>query len=306
MRLLMVVMLLSCLSSLSAYQVLSNALGQDLGPSRNEEPSYVLEVEGDKRTLLFEGKPIRQTTVDGGKVTMTDLEKGTSTVKTYSGKQLMGEKEGKKETTYVYDGDGRLERINVSLDGSLESMTFFCHDASTGRLSSVVETGTIRAFGPDGSFNLADEKDSFHYGKIGNMYVKEGDANSPFVSDENGLLTTTRIEKGNTVKESFDNDGNVVVRTTTDAKGKVTRNSYVYEKGQVVEETATDALGTETTTAYKDGDIVSVSMVRDGILRSFMEYGLEGKMETVYDNGNPYAIVVYEGNTKKVKEVRYL
>lgn len=306
MRLLMVVMLLSCLSSLSAYRVLSNALGQDLGPARNEEPTYLLEIEGDKRTLLFEGKPIQQTIVEGDQITMTDLEKGTSTVKTYSGKQLMSEKEGKKETAYVYDGEGRLVRINVFLDGTLESMTFFCHDASTGKLSSVVESGTIRAFGPDGSFDLADDNDSFHYGKIGNMYVKEGEGNGSSFSEENGLLTTTRIEKGNTVKESFDDDGNVVVRTITDAKGKVTRSAYVYEQGDVVGKTTADASGTETTTSYQDGDIVSVSTTKDGILRSILEYGDEGKMETVYNNGEPYAIVLYEGNTKKVKEVRYL
>lgn len=223
-------------------------------------------------------------------------------VRCYDGGRLTYSESRGASTQLVYDGEGRLLLALHRRDGKLES-TDFHYRGPDGRLAMV---RTARLSGSEDVL-ISDT-----------FLLEEGRLLTPeTVLDLQKEAASARREEGMLVFSSV-SPGGVATETTLDEKGQVAR--IVRKSGGATlssEERTYTGDGVLLSSKKTEGDQTTVSEYRDGALwkETCWENGelvltdLIGDGErrrTLYEFGEPYAVVVYDSRNGKIKKVEYL
>jgi YD repeat-containing protein len=173
---------------------------------------------------------------------------------------------GVRTTTYAYHPNGKIERINFP-DGRIQRFAYNAAmrleglgDAGNNYVRTSVDmaTRTVRTSSPR------------HVPGAGAVpsAVASGEFSSTVVLDTLGRPFTRRGNNGQSLQYRYDANGNV--ETTTDAAGRVTRNTYD-ELNRLLTSTAADG-GTTTMTYDGDGRLATVKDPR-GLVTSYAYNG---------------------------------
>ena len=295
----------------------SNILGQDKGPlQKGEESEYELSVSGNTRTVLKNGQEIQTIEETADEKIVKDLFTGQSTIRYYKNGRLMSEIEEDKLTTYSYDSGNRLEKVVSSIAGQVESISWYCYNIATGRLSSVQEVGKDNSttyYGQDQWFSTSDGTFFEKYERVNGDFVLRQYATSfedqPRIgSNEQGQLTHTKTKGDITTVETYNALGRLASEILLENGQKKSEITYDYdEDGLITKKTTTDVSLLVTTVIYDKGKVAKTYQEKKGLpIKSSVITNEGSKIETVYNNGKPYAEVTYRNDGKAVASVRYL
>ena len=315
-----IILVLMLISTLSAQQsVRSNSIGQDRGRFA-QESEYTLSVQGNESTLYKQGEVVWIETIkvsEGGfEVSTYNRDDGSTHVRTYQDNRLISEGVGNEIRYYYYDSEGLLEKSVLLVAEKLTEMEIYTYDASSRSLSSILtitgDGSSILYFGD----SMMQSWFSYTQGTIFTKVVQisdtlqiqqvwDGDTLVKSVqvemSEEGGIhLTTT--EKGLEVHEHYDDEGLLVLRTSS----TLTTEYRYTEERSLVESIEKSKDGSRRIIRYEDGKAVSESLYRDDVLEKDTLYPSgSGKVETLYDSGKPYCDITYALDGERVLSIRY-
>lgn len=202
----------------------------------------------------------------------------------------------------VYDNNGILMQTVNKEDDELISTDFFYRSGKDQRLSmvrSVTLSGTSDVLVSD-SFLVED-------GQLiddGLVMELEDQATKAERQDENLILTSTSTG-GITAKKTMNTKGQVINVTESMGEKLIYTEDYCYSSAGILE-TVTRKENSKSKISYYDGTSVykEEEFVNDE-LKVVNQY-LEGeKKQTLYEFGQPYAIVEFDEITGKIRKVTY-
>ncbi|MGN0905940.1 MAG: hypothetical protein ACI4NM_02235 [Bullifex sp.] len=297
-RLLLFPLMITALFSLSASEYReSNVLMQEKAVIGSLTGSgYELEINGDEKVLYLDGAQIRRVSEKDGVRTVTE---GNRSV-TYSGvaqpvRIVTENGESTVEELYEYSADGVLKRVITVTDGVTSSVTEYDYSPSSGLTA----------------FRQNDYSDPMYIGENSYTFLLDGDdVKVSLVSD---LILR---ESGS---EGYTSDGDTI--TVRDGDDVLL---YSSETGLLMEMRYSDGRVTEYTYSGREliseesikGQEVTLTEYFPGMTRITVKEGEETRRvreksdgvisETVYRNSEPYAIVTYDSDGKRVLEVKVL
>lgn len=313
-------LLLMTLFALPAQsQVPSNSIGQDRGRFI-EESGYTLSVVGNESTLYHLDEPVWKetlTTFEGGwEVTTYHYKEGFSSAKRYEDNRLVLESEGPEVLYYYYDESGLLEKTITLLDEKLSEMELYTYDVQTKNLNSILtitEKGTsVSYFGDPITKPWFSYTNGTTFAKVvqitQNLQIQEvweGDTLIKSVAVEmlqEGGMRLTTTKKGVQESELYDDEGLLTLRVAPSLT-----TEYTYDEGRVIIAAVERKAGNNVRTIrYEEGREVSESIYTNDILEKEILYPKDsGKVETLYDNGQPYCDITYALDGKRVLSIRY-
>ncbi len=314
-------LMLMSLSSLAAQtEVRSNSIGQDRGKFA-QESEYTLTVQEGESTLYHQGKAVwreSRTPLQGGFEVLTYLfEDGSTQHRRYVNNRLVSESTGPEVRYYYYDDLGILEKTIVLLSGEIVEMEIYTYDVNTRSLSSILsvtaEGSSISYFGdpmvrPWFSYTTGET-----FTKVvqisDNLQIQEvwqGDTQLKSVTvempPEGGIRLTTK-RKGYEESELYNDEALLVLRTNP-----FLTTEYRYNEERSLSEVIEKAPdGQKRVIRYEDGREVSEELYLQERLEKKTLYPIgSGKVETLYDNAQPYCDITYALDGKRVLSIRYL
>ncbi len=300
-------------------QMPSNSIGQDRGMF-SDKSDYTLDVQGNETTLYHLGEPVWKETLtpleEGFELSTFLFEDGTTHNKRYENNRLVSEGVGEETRYYYYDGEGVLEKTMMLTAQELTEMELYTYDVNTHSLNSVLtiteEGSSISYFGDPivrPWFSYTKDKTFTKVTQISqNLQIQEvwdGDVLIKSVAVEMPLeggirLTTTK----NGVEESdlYDDAGLLVLRITP----SLTTEYWYNEERTLKKAVEKTSDGQVRSIRYEEGREVSESLYMNDILEKETFYPSDsGKVETLYDNGQPYCDISYALDGKRVLSIRY-
>lgn len=312
--------ILILLFSLSAEEIVqSNSIGQDRGRFA-QDGEYTLGIQGGESTLYNGRKAVWRETItsfeDGFERSTYHFEDGSTTIQRYEQNRLVSEETGDEVRYYYYDDKGVLEKTMVLVQEKISEMEIYTYDANTKALNSVLtitkDGSSISYFGDPAVqpwFSYTKDKTFTKVRQISeNIQIQEvweGDVLNKAVEveihEEGGIRLTTR-EKGMEASDLYDDEGLLVLRVSS----SLTTEYRYNEDRSLTESIETDTSGHVRIIRYEEGQEVSESLYQGDILEKEIFYpGDSGKVETLYDNGQPYCDITYALDGKRVLSIRY-
>jgi len=315
--LLIALMLMFSLPALE--QIPSNSIGQDRGRF-GEESEYTLEIQAGVSTLYNQGKPVWKETrtpfTDGFELSTFQFEDGSTRFKRYEGNRLVSEALGSEIRYYYYDEEGLLVKTMVLFDEKISEMELYTYDEKAKTLNSIL---TIT----DGGSSILYFGDPvvrpwFSYTK-GETFTKvvqlsqtiqiqevwEGDTPVKSVTVERpqeGGIRLTITKKGFEESELYDEAGLLVMRISP----SLTTEYRYNEERSLSEAIEKSKDGHVRIIRYEEGREVSESLYLNDVLGKEISYPKDsGKVETLFDKGQPYCDISYALDGKRVLSIRY-
>lgn len=206
---------------------------------------------------------------------------------------------------YTYDEDGELEQIVFLRDGEMVRLDLYFRNPTAGSLA------LVRSYARDGEF-LGDVV--FFEGSVyQDRSLVAGQITLDFAlsdvrpgSGSDTVVIRTALASGLVSERELDSAGNPVVRRIIDEDGQtVSVEKLEYDsRGNLIRSTLTEG-DEKTVTTYAE---ISRTEERfsDGVLTKRTVYESERTVQTLYENGSPYAVVTFDPVTGKVKGIEYL
>ena len=306
-------------SLLAQEQVASNSIGQDRS-NFTDGGAYYLLADDSGSTLFHNDQAVwkeSRITVNGLlEVSTFHYDTETMHLKRYESGRLVAEGQGDEMQYFYYDKGGLMTKSMRLVSGKLTEMELYTYDVGTHALNGILtitaEGSAITYFGsPKGQswFSFA-EGDRFT--KVtqltqdvqvqelweGNTLIK--DVHSEMLQDGGMRLRT--ITKEGEVSELYDDTGLLTARITPSL---IVGYRYNEERALVEERQKSPDLQ-ERIIRYEEGRAVSESLYQDGQLEKVTLYPKDkGKVETLYDKGEPYCDITYALDGKRVLSIRY-
>ncbi|MBI9093271.1 MAG: hypothetical protein JEY71_00150 [Sphaerochaeta sp.] len=300
-------------------QVRSNSIGQDRGRF-SEESEYTLSTRDSVSTLEYQGELVWRKTLtrfeEGFEISTYTVEDGTTHKKRYENNRLVSEGVGEENRYYYYDERGLLEKTMVLLSEKLTEMELYTYDVSTHSLNAVLtiteEGSSIFYFGNP----IIRPWFSYRKGKTftkvvqisQNLQIQEvwvGDnlikSVAVEMTEEGGIrLRTTK--NGIDETELYNDAGLLVLRISPSLT-----TEYWYNEERILTETVEKTSDDQVLIRrYEGGRVMSESQYMNDILEKETLYPSDsGKVETLYDNGQPYCDISYALDGKRVLSIRY-
>ena len=315
--LLLALMLLFTLAA--QERVPSNSIGQDRGRFA-QEGEYTLAIQGDISTLYHQGAPVwresRTPFEDGYELSTYHFDDGSTHYRQYEDNRLISEGVGSETQYYYYDAEGMLEKTMTLLDEKIRTMEIYTYDGKAKTLSSILtitEAGSsILYFGdpigqPWFSYTKGDT-----FTKVvqlsQNLQIQEvweGETPLKAVTVERpaeGGIRLTTAKNGFEESELYDEAGLLVLRTSASLT-----TEYQYNEGRsLIEAVEKNNDGQVRIIRYEEGQEVSESLYQNDMLEKEIFYPNDsGKVETLYDKGEPYCDITYALDGKRVLSIRY-
>jgi len=270
----------------------SNQLAQKLEiiPSV-PETGYALD-DGNPSVLYLDGKQVRTittTVTDELTVIIEDDGLGNTTERHYSKGLLVSETQsgpsGNRTTNYSYY-DGHLVLSGTYVDGAAVSVTSFLRSPSGEAVIGVDQDGKVRLF----SDSYVVEQGTVYREAVPGLvttgtHTVNADG-SITVSTEDRILTYSA--DGLLLKEVSDSE-----TVTYTYNGKLL-SSITVEKGNM-----------KTVERYEDGLAKELATYKDGVISGILRYSESGNILTVYENGEPVAVVRYKMDNRTIESIEY-
>lgn len=313
------VCVLMLLFSLGALQVPSNSIGQDRGRFA-QEGEYVLSLNGDESTLYNQGEPVWKETrtklPDGYELSTFHYDDGSTQYRRYEDSRLTSEGAGAQMRYFYYDDEGLLEKTMVLFDEAISEMELYTYDVKTKALASILsitEDGSSIAYFGDPVvrpwFSYTKDKTFTKVIQLSqNLQVQEvweGDAPIKAVTVERpaeGGIRLTTVKKGVEVSELYDDAALLVLRISPSLT-----TEYRYNDDRTLFEAVEKSKDAHVRIIrYEEGRMVSESLYQDDMLEKEISYPQgSGKVETLFDKGQPYCDITYALDGKRVLSIRY-
>jgi antitoxin component YwqK of YwqJK toxin-antitoxin module len=331
MKRVLVLLLVSVISvSLMAAQFKSNRLGQNLGKASPDDSYVMKDYNGPEPVLPSEisapsGKCIISSSVlwhDGAQLTrfdrfdyqtsyaicITDAESGEIERASYfeNGRIVLLSVHSNGSIfshKYIYDDSGELVQTVNLKDGILSSTDFYYRNSHS-------KLAMVRTVDVSSAVNDVLVSDSFIYenGKLIMDSVTLDLENSAVKAEkQEGLLVlSTSAPGGITTRTVMDEKGRTVKKDTLFNGSLVSSTDYSYDdKGILLQSSYTEGASTADTYYDANGKVIKEEEKTDGVLMVTNEYSGGEKHQTLYESGEPYAIVDYDEITGKIKKVTY-
>ncbi|MGB4407618.1 MAG: hypothetical protein WBI82_12220 [Sphaerochaeta sp.] len=300
-------------------QVRSNSIGQDRGRFP-EESEYTLSTQDSESTLDCQGELIWRKTLtrleDGFEISTYTVADGSTHNKRYENNRLVSEGVGEEKWYYYYDERGLLEKTMVLLSEKLTEMELYTYDVKNHSLNSILtiteEGSSISYFGDPiirPWFSYTKGKTFTKEVQIAqNLQIQEvweGDTLIKSVAvemtKEGGILLTT-TKNGMEESELYNEAGLLELRISP----SLTTEYWYNEERTLKEAVEKTSDGQVLIKRYEEGREVSESQYMNDILEKETLYPSDsGKVETLYDNGQPYCDITYALDGKRVLSIRY-
>ncbi len=292
--------------SISYY--ISNSIGQKISPTNASgvyRNNYVLRVDDNYEQLYNKGElvksytyetiePTNQNNVTEKTVTIYDYKTSVKTEYIYHDELLVKciteEKGVKTEENLVYS-DSSLIYISKSVDGNIQTITYFLRSAYDGSLIGVRTYSDSLVLLGEGY--LYEEDNLFR--DAGDDFILQGD----FEVTDSGEIKYTR----NNVTYTFMPSGKILKAEYTDSV-----TEYFYDSNEILLYTV-ETIGNVIKTSFYSKDNQnspeSESTSINGIISEEIIYDKEGMIKIIYSNGNKIGTVYYEPDNLRVKNVVY-
>ena len=274
----------------------SNSIGQQIALKDSLEGSgYELAVEDGRSVLYSDGNVVmeREESPDGYSLISDGYEERVTIEDGQRTRCTISENGHETVYTYFYE-DERLSSVSVSVDGQLARRIIYLDTAS----------GTPAALAGDVKGYLLPS--SYIDSIDGNVIRAEGSSvwTPPvsYVLQEDGSWKEESEIDGRPVTRIYSPEGLLL---STEGNGILEEFRYD-DDGSLI--SSIERRGRESTvTRYADGNISSISYYSGTDLSHVRTYLDSGEIEeTRYEDGRPRAIIVFDSDGKRVKEVRNL
>lgn len=308
----------------SAVQIYhSNSIGQIRGPAQDLQPEgWFLVVEGKDSSLYQDGVVVQKTTrsTDQEQVVLGD---GSFVTRRYQDSRLISETSVSLDTTrntnYFYDAEHRLQEYTVTENENLLRIVRYYHaiDGSVSAIKTIDFSGELlwEYVGQDWYSQGTDQM----YVKLtrlpGNIIVKDTyTETSPIrevdvtYSDTGDIIVTVTDDTSGKQETTYSEAGNIVQETQYIEDIPTATTDYQYdETGSILTTVKKDlASGRTVLQTFSDGKLISEQVEEGPVLVKIVVYHDDGtRTETLYDEGEPYADVVYASDGKRVLSVSY-
>jgi hypothetical protein len=300
-------------------QVRSNSIGQDR-IKFSEESEYTLSTKDSVSTLEYQGEPVWEKTKtlleEGFEISTYYFEDGITQKRRYENNRLVSEEVGEKARYYYYDERGLLEKTMVLLSGKLTEMELYTYDVDKHSLNSILtiteEGSSISYFGDPiirPWFSYTKGKTFTKEVQISqNLQIQEVWEGNTLIKSvavemtkEGGILLTT-TKNGMEESELYNEAGLLELRISP----SLTTEYWYNEERTLKEAVEKTSDGQVLIKRYEEGREVSESQYMNDILEKETLYPSDsGKVETLYDNGQPYCDITYALDGKRVLSIRY-
>lgn len=311
---------LMLLFSLSAQeQIVSNSIGQDRGRFA-DGGGYYLIVDDSGSTLFHQDEAVWKESriVDDGVLEISTFHYDTNLIhlKRYENNRLIAEGQGEEMLYFYYDEKNLMTKSMRLVSGKLTEMELYTYDVGTHSLNGILTiTGkgsTISYFGNSKGQSWFSFAEGDAFTKVtqlsqdvqvqelwkGDTRIKDVQVEIP---QDGGVRLKTITNEGE-VSELYDDSGLLTLRITPSLTVEYRYN----EERTLVEERQKSPDLQERIIRYEEGRTVSESLYQDGLLEKETLYPKDtGKVETLYDGGEPYCDITYALDGKRVLSIRY-
>ena len=298
---LVITILLICSSTLFASSYYkSNALMQRI--AELEEPNksgYTLQVRDNEEILFLDNVEVKRRVVNNDVEITKEKNVITTIYNPNNPERIVVEVDGKvSEEKFEYYDDNRLKRrINME-DGKIVSITSYDYSPSSGLTSFWVNDYIDPYYISNNSYTFIDENESTNISMLSNIMVKKKEGVTLNQSDDK---ITVRSNDEETI---YSINGDVIKKNFYSGDDIVSSIDYFYENGDLVKEIFTQG-DIKTITEYNGNEKYITTLENDNI-KSKRKISSNGIYETIYRNGNEYAIVRYDVDGKRALEVKML
>ena len=267
-----------------------------------EEPNksgYTLQVRDNEEILFLDNVEVKRRVVNNDVEITKEKNVITTIYNPNNPERIVVEVDGKvSEERFEYYDDNRLKRrINME-DGKIVSITSYDYSSSSGLTSFWVNDYIDPYYISNNSYTFIDENESTNISMLSNIMVKKKEGVTLDQSDDK---ITVRSNDEETI---YSINGDVIKKNFYSGDDIVSSIDYFYENGDLVKEIFTHG-DIKTITEYNGNENYITTFENDKI-KSKRKISSNGIYETIYRNGNEYAIVRYDVDGKRALEVNML
>ena len=317
-RLLLTCTILFCLAGLPAISMrLSNSIGQDRDEWPGEGSFYLAHLPNQTQLHGPEGLVWTKQLFESEQelILVTRYEDGTpDTVEVFSNSLLMRVQTEENITYYQYAPDGRLMQTTTVIDGRLSQARLYSYskDSLAAILTIADSHSEVRTFGmlKDQAYFAFSDKDggqmftTLANGRtIGEYWIGEEKQEQVSVTTyEDGGFSILRKSGEAQILEEYDGSALLVSAKTPSYLVEYRYN----EHRTVIEERITEADGRVTIKTFDEGKLVVSEEAVGGRVVKTTRYNEDGSsVQTLYNEGSPYADVTYAVDGKRVLSITY-